>query len=107
VEHHHQHFIEAVDLGPLGCLQQGLRQGGGHAELVENHLDATGIGQAPDPHPKGHLQLVDDLKQLVGRERLTPGSFRTEKNQIDVGGRDAPMHKQIGGKIGGPLLEQI
>ena len=107
MEHHHQHLIEAVHLGPLGWLQQGLRQGGGHPELVEKHLDATGIAQAPDPHPKGHLQLVDGLEQLVRGERLTPGTFGGKNDQIDVGWRNATVHKEIGGTIGGPLLEQI
>ena len=107
VDHHHQHLIEAVHLGPLGRVQQGLRQGEGHPELLQQGLDATGIGQAPDPDPHRHPQLVDDLEQLVGGEGLTPRTLRREDDQIDMGGRDATVNKEIGGKIGRPLLEQI
>jgi hypothetical protein len=50
---------------------------------------------------------VDGLEQIAGGEGLTPGTFRRENDQIDVGGRDAPMHIKIGGKISRPLLKQI
>ena len=107
MDHHHQHLIKAVHLGPLGWLQQGLRQGGGNPEIIEQGLDTPCIGQASDPHPHGHAELVDGLEQVAGGEGLTPGTFRREDDQIDVGGRNATVHKEIGGKISRPLLEQI